>query len=126
MSLGREAGEILALAFPCNLVKSRKRGLDRVTAQLRRGQDISENHRVIGAWQAILGTGWNDHIHDPSQALRLRIGERCFCRIHAASSVKKVGQALFHLLGHIKRQGLNGAGRVDPGGGHENAAVHNE
>src|SRR6516162_7817850 len=43
-----------------------------------------------------------------------------------AASIEQIGQALFHLIGHIERNRLDGGGRVDSAGGDEDAAIDDE
>src|SRR6476660_5069995 len=42
------------------------------------------------------------------------------------SSVKEIGQAAFHLVGDVERDGLDRGSRVDAAGGDEHAAVDDE
>src|SRR3954451_8411256 len=53
----------------------------------------------------------------------------CWAEVRATdiiSSIKKIGQALLHLVGDVERDGLNGRSRVDPARGDEHAAIHDE
>src|SRR5579863_6894854 len=42
------------------------------------------------------------------------------------SSIKQIGEPLLHLIGDVKRDGLDGGSRVHPARGDEHAAVDDE